>query len=159
MKVEGEKEVIGKIDLLLSNYGSAVKEVNEDILEYMDYLAMKRLKSLSKRWGRSWNPIFGSQEITTGMGHGHIKSTLTYNSPHASIVELGGMGTVLVQTAEPYYTVGAEQGELKGEYTVVSEFPIQKGYNYLGSAKDMIMYSFYANTRNRYLEIPHKILG
>jgi hypothetical protein len=162
MKVTGVKGVKSKIDTLIAKTPAFVIKTNEEFLDEINALAMKKLKAVAstKRYGKSGYPIEGSDEKITTRGGNHIKTILRYNSPHAAIVELGSTaGTVLVSAGSPYYTVGAEQGEMKGEYSVVSQFAIQRGYHYLGDAKSQMMYSFRAKNRNRYLALTNSILG
>jgi len=125
--------------------GTSGKYAVRDLCKLIHQRAMEDLESKVK-WGHSVNSLsikdsYDDSEVEeTGK---YFKRTIRYTSPHAWIVEHGGIG-FLPYKYDGAYPIGAEQG---GAVIFAKTAKLQEGYHYLENAirsitKDDIDYVF-----------------
>ena len=109
-----------------------------NMVDFIDTRAMQNLQSslgtslTGERWGHSEDiSIQDSKVITDKSTPTEIRYRLEYNSPHAWIVEHGGLGKVVTSKGKPYPIGLSNFGE---PLAFRESFRLQVGYNFLENA-------------------------
>ena len=127
-----DKELTRYLRNLELKVGTSAPAAVKDLCGLIHIRAMEHLESRIK-WGHSVNSLsikdsYDDSEVEeTGK---YFKRTVRYTSPHAWIVEHGGIGTIGPKPIGAY-PIGAEQG---GAVTFSKTFKLQEGYHYLENA-------------------------
>jgi len=134
-----------------SRLRSAENETIKECLEDLNKAALKNLKSKlgSNKWGINWSKpesedsIFNRDNIEIKIEgfYGNAKGTLTYTSPHAMVVEFGGLTkgkkfeSLLNNPPYKVWPIGKQQGYSKEDQIPRPYFTVQAGYKFLSLAK------------------------
>jgi hypothetical protein len=126
------KQFQKKLDKFQKGLQGVMKKTVQESIDLIDQNAMNNL-NMSLKWGHGLdtaNSIANSKvveypEITPT----RVRGTLSYTSPHASLVEYGGFGTVYA-TDKPF-PIGASEGMFQG---FSEKFQLQQGKFYLTTA-------------------------
>jgi len=148
-KLKGQKKVNANINKWIIRNSNAVKRGLTKSANNLNQLAMENLNKkighgyTGIAWGHSnQQPIEDSKFISQPASEGDGSTiTLQYDSPHAAVVEFGGLSTQGVPASaygHKVWPIGASQG---GGVILAPTFRVQPGYHYLQNAMQSITFT------------------
>ena len=143
-KIKGENNIYRRIDKYRELSKISIGGATKESAEFLHTLAMEKLQSSlgtgfsNTKWGHSKQKSIENSKYITGpkIEGDIISTTLLYNSPHAAVVEYGGLSSSPIPASaygHKAWPIGASQG--KG-IIFSPTFRVQPGYHYLGLSKD-----------------------
>jgi len=137
VKLLGVNQYIRYLETLKRTVPLKMQKASQEIMERIRDVAIENVNS-DIRWGHSvTEPRIadpGNWEIVDTGGGGHFGGKeLICHSPHAFIVEYGGIGGIVV--SDRPYPIGASQG---GGVIFSNSFRLQEGKHYLQRAVNQV---------------------